>query len=756
MIQMMLGVNLIFALQGGQATISGVVRSSDGASAVAGAVVALTELDRATTTDANGRYVIASVSPGPHHMVIRRIGYTPRTLHALVPVSGILEINISLSAIPIAARLPAVIVRRPVAMRGSSGTDSLSLSDETTSIEVMRNNPLLTQTDVLQSLSGGEITVKPESPGGLHIRGGSSDQTSYVLDGIPIFNPYHTAGIFSAWNPDALSHVTIASAMPSPVYPSTLSGTVAAFTRTPGPEIAARSSISSTHTGLTIDGPLGSSDANFLASVRVAYPHFGTPSKDHSYLRGVSNDYLLKIELPAAGGRLRLLGYREANEIATAAETDVESQPGTLRRRNTFEWQSQSLGFEWNRAFTDTKVRLLGWSADSDAESRWKGTTSRLMMTTARKDKGVLLAGERKFARSSMSAGVRLEESRNSYSVQFDTAGRSPFEATGMKPLATPFAQYSAAVGKRMNLRVGTSLAAVDGNLYASPQAELRWKHSSRLTSSASHARTHQFAQSLRNPESVTAGVFPADLFAGIGAPGVPVARSDLSVVATTYKPTPDTWIGFQAWQRRFNNILLIAPFDDEPFATEAFGVGGGSSRGASVEASVSAARYGITASYGIQRVRYTSGSLEYVPDHGPTHLFEGGVLFFPTTTSSIRIGVAHSAGRRTTAIGGQFEWESCNLRDGGCEFAGSPRSNGEPLGDQYVPPYLRFDIGARKHWHFTVAGRDATIALFGAMTNLFDRRNVLTYSRDPATGTLSPIDMRPRAPLVVGLEWRL
>jgi len=749
------GVHLLLALQGGQATVSGVIRDGDGNRAIAGAVVALTELDRAVMTDADGRYVIAGVPAGPHHIVARRIGYAPRSLHALVPVTGTLEINITLSLLPVPARLPTVTVLRPVELRGSAVGDSVSLVDETASMAALRNSPLLTEPDVFQSLSGGEITVKPESPGGVHIRGGASDHTSYVIDGIPVFNPYHTSGVFSAWNPDALSHVTVASAMPLPAHPSTLSGTVAAVTRTPGSQMTSRASVSTTHTGVTLDGPLGFGDAGYLVSVRVGYPHFTAPN-DPSYLRGSTGDRLAKLEVPALGGRLKLLGYHGVNEIGTAAATEAEVEPRPQPRNNTFEWQSRSLGFEWSRAFPGTKIRLLGWSAAGDAESIWTGRVSRLNMTADRRDEGLLVVANRTFVRSSVNAGGRFERSRSSYVVHFDSGGINPFGFTGREPFATLFAHYAAAMGKRAHVRIGSSVTSAAGSLHTSPQAEVRWTHSSRLTSSASYARVHQFAQSLRNPESVTAGVFPADLFASAGSPGIPVARSDVGVVATTYRPTADTRIAVQAWQRGLDNVVIVAPFDDEPFATKPFGIGRGTSRGASFEASVASTRYGITASYGIQRVRYSSGSLDYVPDHGPTHLFEGGVIFFPSATFSVRVGVAHSAGRRTTAVGGSFEWEACNLLDRGCEFSGSPRANGEPLGEQYLPPYLRFDIGARKHWHADVAGRDATITLFAALTNVFDRKNVLTYARVPATGTLSPIDMRPRAPLVVGMEWRL
>jgi hypothetical protein len=49
----------------------------------------------------------------------------------------------------------------------------------------------------------------------------------------------------------------------------------------------------------------------------------------------------------------------------------------------------------------------------------------------------------------------------------------------------------------------------------------------------------------------------------------------------------------------------------------------------------------------------------------------------------------------------------------------------------------------------------DALVALFGTVTNVLGRPNVLTLANDPATGEPIAIGMRPFAPLVVGLDWR-
>jgi hypothetical protein len=46
-------------------------------------------------------------------------------------------------------------------------------------------------------------------------------------------------------------------------------------------------------------------------------------------------------------------------------------------------------------------------------------------------------------------------------------------------------------------------------------------------------------------------------------------------------------------------------------------------------------------------------------------------------------------------------------------------------------------------------------LAAFATVTNLFGRQNLLTYARNPSSGEITEIGMRPLAPLVIGLDWR-
>ena len=127
----------------------------------------------------------------------------------------------------------------------------------------------------------------------------------------------------------------------------------------------------------------------------------------------------------------------------------------------------------------------------------------------------------------------------------------------------------------------------------------------------------------------------------------------------------------------------------------------------------------------------------------------------YPSDDELKRVGVTGIFGRRATAVSGGLNSESCNLLDRGCEFAGSPNHTGQVLGGVALPAYFRVDLGLRKEWEIGAGGRAGTVALFGTLTNLLNRRNLLNYSRDAATGRLAGIDLRPRAPLVVGLDWQ-
>jgi hypothetical protein len=148
------------------------------------------------------------------------------------------------------------------------------------------------------------------------------------------------------------------------------------------------------------------------------------------------------------------------------------------------------------------------------------------------------------------------------------------------------------------------------------------------------------------------------------------------------------------------------------------------------------------------------SAGQSYRPSAAVPHSVEIGAIARPVRRASVRLSATGLFGRRATLVTGPFEWEGCNLWDRGCEFAGAPVLAG-PLGGLTLPAYFRIDLGVRYDLPVAVLGRSGTLGVFGSFTNLLDRSNQLTSTVDPSSGRVKRVTMRPRSPLVAGLDWR-
>jgi hypothetical protein len=503
-------------------------------------------------------------------------------------------------------------------------------------------------------------------------------------------------------------------------------------------------SVSTTQARITVDGPLLA--GGYALSARGGVHDLVAPNGERSYLSGGVGDALAKLETPLFGGRAHALFYGNHNEIGTAAVTEATpSSPS-----NQFEWDGRSLGLEWRRG----PLRVLGWSATGDASADWDMPVGRIAMNGERDDVGarIALTSEGALATSALELDVR--RSRTQYSTVPDSAGAT-FALDSRMPMGTLALRQTLGLGAGTELESYLPVTLADQVMRAAPQLRLRWTRSPTLAFSGAYLRTHQYAQSLRNPESVVDHVFPADVTVGSASTPIPVAECDQGLVAADWRPWSGVRFGVEAYTQNSRHLVLVAPRDGEPFSTGGFVVGSGHARGLALDVAAGSARWGVVASYGWQRIRLAYGDSSYVPEHGAEHRFEGGVVVHPTATGSARLGVVVEAGRRTTAIPSAFEWESCNLHDQGCEFSGSPHYGDEPLGATPLPAYARVDFGVRQHWHARLAGRDALLALFGTYSNLLGRKNLLTYAYDPVTGKQTGIELRPAALLVIGLDWK-
>ena len=730
------------------AEIRGVVRDESTGGPVAGAVVTLEESGRAAVTGSDGTYAIHDVPPGPHHLSVRVLGFQSRSLHVLVPASGSLRVDLVLRADPI--EVDAVVVRSRVPIRGLD-VDGRDL-DPTRRISAVaiRNDPFLAEPDVIEALIGGTVSGTPESGGGLHVRGGDGDELGFLLDGIPVFSPYHSGVRSGAWNVDAVAGVELRTDPALPV--DALSGAVLVSTIDPGDKLRTAGHLSTSQIGLTAHGPLGGG-AGYLLSGQAGYPGLIRPPDEPSYLDGSDHDVVAKLVLPL-GGDLRLVAFDNRNEIrASSRPSEIGDTPLEPGGRNVYAWRGRSLGLVWSgeggRRMTPT---IRAWRATQKVSFRWNGEESgTIRVASDREQLGLYAALEWTRPGRLAQVGLLATRDQSEYAVAANSVGQG---ISGEADELAMVASYAESIGARVELSASLRASLGDAGGQLLPRVGIRARLAESASVFAEYARTAQAVQSLRNAESVVGRIFPPELYAGGDGTDIPVAVGDHVALGLVALPRSGTRLELEVYARRLDDLAMLDPEDGQPFANAAIHRGSGSVQGAAAGLSIGSARYAVTGSAGVERVELRAGGERWTPGYAARRTARLGAVAFPTPSMSIRVGWIGQFGRRGSDAIGLLEWESCNLLDMGCEFAGSPEDLGE-LGARNLPSYNRLDISIRKHWHFLLGPREGSVEVFATGSNLLGRANVLTYLVDPSSGESAPIEMRPRAPLTLGLGWR-
>ncbi len=748
------------ALQEGAAIRVRVTDASTGAPVVM-ALATLSDAATLARSDSAGRLAFTRIGAGPHHLSIRRIGYEPRLLHVIVGQSGTLDLTVVLSPLPTA--LQRVHIERPShrALRDAidAGQAPSIAGDRVMTAAAIRDHPLLAEPDAMLAMVGGHVSAPPESPSGLHVLGGAADQVGYFVDGIPSLSPYHAGSTFGALDPDVVEHMQLQLRPRITALSDALGGVLLATTRDVPSRVRSSGAMSASHGRSTIEMPLGGDGAGLLVSGRLTVPGYLRSPGEPSHLHGSGRDAIARVALPAWGGELRLLAFGSTNDQMVASRIpELEAPAPAARPRSELEWSSQSVGATWARTSGGdadstgaSSLRVSAWRADSRSQGDWRIDSTSL--AHALSDVGGVVLGERAHGNGVTAASIRLQ--RRSSRQRSSPLGIPVDEPTPtVVPLATIRAERRQRIAAGLEVSFGATAWGTHGGWSAAPSLETTWRPIGEVAITLAADERRQFVQSVRNAESVTGTIFPADLSVVAGG-GVPVARSRQGSVHVEWRPSPSRFLALRGWHRDMRGLAMAAVGNDGVWAGGAVASGRGELRGLSLDASVRTARIGVVGNFALQRVQLAAIDSGYRPQHAATHTADVGVVAYPGASLAVRLGVHAAAGRRVTPVEGSLEWESCNLLDWGCEFAAGSLRRGGGLGTRAIPAYLRLDGGVRKHWHLRLAGAEVELGGYVTVSNLLGRRNVLTVVRDPVTGTERSITMRPRAPLAVGLEWR-
>ncbi|HUP00198.1 MAG TPA: TonB-dependent receptor [Gemmatimonadota bacterium] len=773
----------------GDGTVQGTIRS-DRNEPVAGVRVEVPAANILTWSDSTGAYAIEGLEPGTYEIRFDRFAYDPLTLTVTVPERGAIELDVELRTRFVL--LPPISVIASIGgARGDPRPSSLFRSNglpEVGSREVpaerIWSSPLAPHPDVLAVLRAVPgIDMAEESPTQVHVRGGSADQNLVLLDGVPVYSPNHTSGVLGAITPDAVSRLHVHAGVLPARYGGRLSSVVDVETRTPG------------RAGVRIRGGAGVPDIR--AAVEAPLPRglgtilLGGRSTVQDLIEGGPfsrveasgfDDILGKGSLDVAGGTLAVLSFHSDNwlsspagdggRVPSDAAGDMESEPADVPEiepdtHNRVRWSSGTDALSWLRSSderSETELRLWRAAARSDVE--WGSMQDRHRMKSSLEHWGV--SGDLAWKASSSvgRAGLAVEWLSSAYETESPDAGLAPRPAraasaaaadprfAGRPWIVSTYLEHRWIPRDRWMISNGMRAVHVEGHgLELEPRFSAHYRPGDTWTVSGGFARVHQYVQSLANEESLLNAAYSVEPLVAAGSSGVPVARSDQVTAALEARLTGPLTLTLDGYARWLDDLVLVAPATDGPFATIGFARGEGRADGLGAALVYRGERVDAEAIAEWSQVRRSAGGVTYHPRLERSRSLAVAAAWRVTQATSLRTAFQAAAGPPTSRLESGFEWKVFDLLSGEVEFVGAPIRAPGKLNADRVPAYVRWDLGIRKRWHYTGPGPEGSITTYLDVINVLGRKNALGYQLGPTGSDLQVLTLRP-ASILFGIEW--
>ena len=183
-----------------QVTVSGFVRDKRSAESLIGASVYEAH-SRVGTASNNFGFFSLTLPPGDITIRSSYIGYTSHQ-HIL---NGLERDTVLAIELEPSASLQEVVIT------GQSNDKQSVLSTQMGALEInqqtIRSTPVMFgEADIIKTLQlTPGVSAGTEGTAGMYVRGGNVDENLFLIDGNPVYQINHIGGIFSAFNPEAIS-----------------------------------------------------------------------------------------------------------------------------------------------------------------------------------------------------------------------------------------------------------------------------------------------------------------------------------------------------------------------------------------------------------------------------------------------------------------------------------------------------------------------------------------------------------------------
>ena len=205
--------------------IKGRVYDGQSGEPLPGVNVKILDSTMGAATDINGYYIILNVSPGKHTVNASYIGFASSSFSVEVSVDLTTSLDFSLSQRAIEGSEVVVIAERAIIEMDRTNSSSFMSAEQISEL------PVQSLTDLVQLQAGVVI----DRSGGIHIRGGRTNEVAYLVDGVPISNQFSSrGGSLIGLESGNIQQLQVISGTFNAEYGQAQSGVINVITKNPG------------------------------------------------------------------------------------------------------------------------------------------------------------------------------------------------------------------------------------------------------------------------------------------------------------------------------------------------------------------------------------------------------------------------------------------------------------------------------------------------------------------------------------------
>jgi hypothetical protein len=727
-------INLAFS--GG--VLRGIVHDSLSGSRLGAVNVVVKGTALGATTNTSGFYLIPNIPLGKYTITASLVGYLPSSKELTVRRDTVLTLNFRLRPAPIE------LEEIPVAAQQEERMEPKAIGLKTLSAEEIALIPPALQKDLFRAL---ELLPGVSGTGDVgsqfYVRGGREDQNLILLDGIPIYNPFHALGLFSVFDPQMIKAVRVYTSNYPAEYGERLSSVVDVRMKSGNANrVSGSADLNLLSGSMLLEGPL-SEGSSWIVSGRRSYFDQSLKKFLRKQLPLAFYDAFANVLLKVGEfGSFAFKGFTSTDELREVNATDPR-----------YEWRNSAFAASYSSTLAETMfAEALAWHSGFEARRESKQGTTITPLRNQVQDGGVR-ANVTSYLENGNQLVLGFLSSFPQTLYELVNSAGQPVTLESTMPIFDTWVSYQCTSGIRMSHQTSTLPVKFDLGLRArlaslfsgSPITEVLEPRifgaidlTPTLQLKGSFASFHQQLVTVTNEDDLV------PLFeAWITVPeGLGDEEVDHYLIAGEWAFSPLSKISFSTYYKVYHGLVFYNRDKVDQHDPD-YTSGSGNSLGLEVSWQRETKSISTRLNYTLAWAQVDNAGLTYHPRYDRRHLLDAVFMFRTVSGWTFGGRWEYASGLPFTAIKSFYDRLTLGdlFQTGYGGETGEPYAVYGPKNGARLPAYHRLDISVSKVFSFNPVKLMVSVNVI----NVYNRRNIFYF--DSQTG--EQVNMLPFFPTV-------